>query len=72
MPGTLHRRDDMQKPLFAIGSVIGINGTDHSVVKYHKVGRRWEVMFRNLDTGSHLSITLGALEGVANAMKGMG
>lgn len=49
-------------PQFAIGSLTSINGEDWQVVRYHRVNRKWEVMFRNVKTGKHTSIPLFILE----------
>ena len=52
----------MLSALFTIGSIVKINGEDWKVIRYHRIGKRWEVMFRNVQSGYHTSIPLTTLE----------
>lgn len=50
------------RPKYGIGSEATINGQLYRVVRYHRVLDRWEVMFRHLGSGKHVSLSLLILE----------
>ena len=53
---------DMNKVAFSIGGKVQFGEEWHVVVRYHKIGGNWGVMFRSLKTGKHLSVSCSQLE----------
>jgi hypothetical protein len=48
--------------LFAVGSTVAIGDDTYTVVKYHRINGKPEVMFRDA-RGAHKSLGIHALEG---------
>lgn len=49
-------------PRFAIGSTVKFGDESWIVVRYHRIGGHWEVMFRSVASGVHRSIACAQLE----------
>lgn len=50
-----------QKGYFHIGDVIDIGKERWRVIKYHKIGKSWDVMLRSEASGAHRSFSCSEL-----------
>jgi len=55
--------------MFNIGDTVKFGEEVWQVIRYHKVARVYEIMFRNCKTGNHKSVPISQLERYVEAKK---
>ena len=50
------------RPKFAVGDRVRFGEESWTVVKFHKIGTWWEILFRSAATGVHRSLACKQLE----------